>query len=253
MKFNIITIFPKIFDSYFSESIIKRAQEKKLVDIHIHNLRDFTNDKHKTVDDSPYGGGAGMVIKVEPVIKAVGSILKVKSNPSTSLRASKKTKIIVFSTKGKQFNQKMAYDWSKKFDQLILITGRYEGIDERVVKILKAEEISIGPYVLTDGEVPAMAIVSAVTRLIPGAINLESLQEESHWDFLIKREKRVKGGKKGGKKKKGVAPSVVGGLEYPHYTRPEVLEYKGKKFRVPKVLLSGDHKKIAEWRQSKLK
>ena len=252
MKFEIITIFPQIFDSYFNESIIKRAQEKKLVDIRIHNLRDYTVDKHKTVDDSPYGGGAGMVIMAEPIIKAVASISDLKSKISNP--GENKTKVVVFSAKGKQFNQKMAYDWSKKFDQLILITGRYEGIDERVVKILKAdlsakalasvEEVSMGPYVLTDGEVPAMAVVSAVTRLLPGAIKLESLAEESHWNLLIKKGK---GGEQKGKK------GGNGGLEYPHYTRPEVLEYKGKKYRVPKVLLSGDHKKIEEWRKLKSK
>lgn len=170
-----------------------------------------------------------MVLMADPILKAVNKI--------TAGQPSKKRKIAVFSAKGKQFNQKMAYDWSKKLDQIILICGRYEGIDERVVKILKAEEISIGPYVLTDGEVPAMAVVSAVSRLIPGAIRSESLAEESHWSQLIKREKRVKGDERGG-------------LEYPHYTRPEVLEYKGKKYRVPKVLVSGDHKKIAAWRVS---
>lgn len=238
MRFDIITIFPNIFDSYFNESILARAQKKKLVQIKIHNLRDYTSDKHKTVDNPPYGGGAGMVLMAEPILKAVK---KVTSNKRYETR---KTKIVVFSAKGKQFNQKLAYDWSKKLDQIILICGRYEGIDERVVKILRAdlsvkvlasvEEISMGPYVLTDGEVPAMAVVSAVSRLVPGAIKLESLAEESHWDQLIKREKGEKWGKRG--------------LEYPHYTRPEVLEYRGKKYRAPKVLLSGDHKKIAEWR-----
>ncbi len=243
MRFDIITIFPKIFDSYFNESILARAQKKELIRIKVHNLRDYTADKHKTVDDSPYGGGAGMVLMVGPILKAVDSILNLKSrilNP-----AKNKTKIIVFSAKGKQFNQALAYDWSKKLDQIIFICGRYEGIDERVVKILKAEEISIGPYVLTDGEVPAMAVISAVSRLIPGVIKLESLAEESHWSRLIKREKRGEKGVKGGEKGNG--------LEYPHYTRPEVLEYQGKKYRVPKVLMSGDHKKIAEWRKLKIK
>lgn len=242
MKFDIITIFPNIFDSYFNESILARAKEKKLIEINIHNLRDYTEDKHKTVDDSPYGGGAGMVLMANPILKAVNKI--------TAGKKDKKMKIVVFSAKGKQFNQKTAYDWSRKLDQIIFVCGRYEGIDERVVKILKAEEISIGPYVLTDGEVPAMAVVSAVSRLIPGTIRLESLAEESHWSQLIKRETlRHTQGKKDGKKKGGFIPSVVEGLEYPHYTRPEVLEYKGKKYRVPKVLLSGDHKKIEEWRQ----
>jgi tRNA (guanine37-N1)-methyltransferase len=228
MKFDIITIFPNIFDSYFNESILARAREKKLIEINIHNLRDYSEDKHKSVDDSPYGGGAGMVLMADPILKAVEDIVK-KSK-------AKKRKIVVFSAKGKTFNQKVAYDWSKKLDQIILICGRYEGIDERVVKILKAEEISIGPYVLTDGEVPAMAVVSAVSRLVPGVIRLESLAEESHWSQLIKSEK-------------GVKEDERSWLEYPHYTRPEVLEYKGKKYRVPKVLLSGNHKNIKNWRQ----
>ncbi len=230
MRFDIITIFPHIFDSYFNESILARAKEKKLIEINIHNLRDYTEDKHKTVDDSPYGGGAGMVLMAEPIVKAVENIIK--------KRKSAKRKIIVFSAKGKQFNQKIAYDWSKKLDQIIFVCGRYEGIDERVVKILKAEEVSVGPYVLTDGEVPAMAVVSAVSRLIPGVIRLESLAEESHWNLLLKKEKGIPAGK---------------GLEYPHYTRPEVLEYKGKKYCVPKVLISGDHKKISEWRKKQVK
>ena len=213
MIFEIISIFPKIFDSYLNESILKRAKEKKLIKIQIRNTRDFTEDKHKTVDDKPYGGGAGMVIRAEPVLRAV-SALKIKNKKS-------KFKIIILSAKGKQFNQKLAQKWAE-LDQLILISGRYEGIDERVRVALKAEEISIGPYVLTDGDVAAMAIISAIVRLIPGVIKFESLKEESY----LKKE-----------------------LEYPHYTRPEILTYKGKKYRVPKVLLSGHHKKIEEWRK----
>ncbi len=234
MRFDIITIFPKIFDSYFNESILGRAQKNKLIQIKTHNLRDYTLDKHKTVDNPPYGGGAGMVLMAEPILKAVSKI--------TAGKVSKKRKIVVFSAKGKQFNQRMAYDWSKKLDQIIFICGRYEGIDERVVKILKAdlsaavEEISVGPYVLTDGEVPAMAVISAVSRLVPGVIRLESLAEESHWSQLIKGEK-------------GDGKGKNEGLEYPHYTRPEVIEYKGKKYKVPPVLLSGDHKKIEDWRK----
>ena len=224
MRFNIITIFPHIFDSYFNESILKRAREKKLVDIRVHDLRSFTEDKHKKVDDRPFGGGAGMVLMAEPILKAVE---KIKS-------FEKKTKIIIFSAKGKQFNQKLAYDWSKKYDQIILVSGRYEGIDERVKTALHAEEISIGQYVLTDGDVAAMTVVSAVARLIPGVIKLESLQEESHWNLLLKKEAETLQGE---------------GLEYPHYTRPEILEYKGKKYRVPKQLMSGNHAVIEEWRK----
>jgi len=224
MKFDIITIFPHIFDSYFDESILKRAQERKLIEIKTHDLRGFTTDKRRTVDEKPYGGGAGMVLLAEPILKAVDSINKKES-----------TKIVVLSAKGKQFSQKIAFDWAKKQKQIVFISGRYEGIDERVRKILRAEEISIGPYILTDGEVAAMAIISAVARLLPGVIRLESLKEESHWSLLIKKEKGAIG---------------KDGLEYPHYTRPEVLGWKKKKYKVPKVLLSGNHKKIAAWRET---
>lgn len=217
MKFDIITIFPEIFKSYFSESIIKRAQEKKLVKIQVHNLRDYTTDKHKTVDDSPYGGGPGMVMKIEPIYKAVQfSKSKVKSQ---------KSKIILFSPKGKKFNQTMAKKFSR-LDRLIMICGRYEGVDERVVKYIADEEISVGDYVLTGGEIPAMIVVDAITRLIPGVIAKESLKEES---FSFKKEKLLRGEK----------------YEYPQYTRPE----KFGKWSVPKILLSGNHKKIEEWRR----
>ncbi|MBI2055201.1 MAG: tRNA (guanosine(37)-N1)-methyltransferase TrmD [Candidatus Sungbacteria bacterium] len=227
MCFDIITIFPEAFESYLNTSILKRAQEKHLIDVRFKSLRDFAKGKYRQVDDKPYGGGAGMVLMAEPILKAVKS-LKTRNKKQ-------KTKVIVLSAKGKQFNQKMAYDWARKYNQLILVSGRYEGIDERVKMALKAEEISIGPYVLTDGEVASMVVISAVARLIPGVIRLESLKEESHWKLLLKDEEKI------GK-----------GLEYPHYTRPEVLIHKGEKLRVPKVLLSGNHKKIAEWRRKQI-
>jgi tRNA (guanine37-N1)-methyltransferase len=223
MKFNIITIFPDIFQSYFNESIIKRAQKRKLVNIKIHNLRDFTNDKHKSVDDKPYGGGAGMVMTVEPIFKAVKK-LKVRSS---------KTKVILFSPKGKKFDQAMAKRFSK-LDNLIMICGRYEGVDERVAKYIADEEVSIGDYVLTGGEIPAMIVVDAVTRLIPGVIALESLKEESFATLKIKNSIKIKNSK------------LEINYEYPQYTRPE----KFGKWSVPKVLLSGDHKKINEWRKN---
>jgi tRNA (guanine37-N1)-methyltransferase len=225
MRIDILTIFPKIFDSYFNESIIKKAQRKKLLNIKIHNIRNFSLDKHKKVDDKPYGGGAGMVMMAEPILRAFDSIPK-----------HKKSKTIIFSAKGKQFDQKMAYRLAK-FSQLILISGRYEGIDERVRIALKAQEISIGPYVLTDGDVAAQVLVSAIVRLIPGVIKERSLKEESFggWEFKGEKENLLRKG------------------EYPQYTRPEVLIYKKKKYRVPKVLLSGNHKKIEQWRQNHLK
>ena len=237
MQFDIITIFPKIFESYFSESIIKRAQEKKIVKINIHNLRDYTTDKHKTVDDTPYGGGAGMVLKVEPIYFAMQ---KVKSQKSKVKNTNKKQKIILLSAKGKKFNQKMARKFSK-LDQIVLICGRYEGVDERVAKYIADEEISIGDYVLTGGELPAMIIVDVVARLVPGVIAEDSLKEES---FSIRKE-RVKSDFK-------ILPQGTKfkiSREYPQYTRPAV--FKG--WRVPKVLLSGNHKKIEEWRNKHMK
>jgi tRNA (guanine37-N1)-methyltransferase len=204
MRFDIITIFPQIFNFYFNESIIKRAQEKKLVKIKVHNLRDFTNDKRNSVDDKPYGGGPGMVMMVEPILKAVKKIKKGK------------TKTILFSTRGKKFDQAMAKRFSK-LDNLIMICGRYEGVDERVAKYIADEEVSIGDYVLTGGEIPAMIVVDAVSRFIPGVLGKhESLEE-------------IKG-------------------SYPVYTRPESILINKKKKVVPEILLSGNHKKIEEWR-----
>lgn len=235
IRFDIVTIFPQIFDSYFNESIIKRAQQKKLIKIKTHNLRDFTTDKHKTVDDRPFGGGAGMVLKAEPILKAVQ---KIRGRNS---KTNKNTKIILLSAKGKQFTQKTAHSLAKKYKNIIFISGRYEGVDERVKTALKAEEISIGPYVLTDGDVAAMVIISAITRLIPGVITFESLKEESFWNTIILKEKTARNSHvKAGKYKLKT--------EYPHYTRPEIITYKNKKFRAPKILLSGNHRKIAEWR-----
>ena len=223
MRIDIITITPEAFDSYLNTSILARAQARGIIDINIHNPRDLTTDPHHTVDDRPYGGGAGMVLMAEPILQAFQNILK-------NSRRIKKRKVVILSAKGKQFNQKMAHDWSRRHKQIIFISGRYEGIDERVRLILKAEEVSIGPYVLTDGDVAAMVAISAVTRLLPGAIKFESLQEESFLGDL----------------------SVDGKLvEYPHYTRPEVLIWKGKKYRVPKVLLSGNHAKIKHFRHER--
>ena len=218
MTFHVVTIFPKIFDSYLSESILKRAQKNNLIDVKIHNLRDWTADKHKTVDDAPFGGGAGMVMKIEPLYKALKTIKQ----------KNKIQKIILLSAKGKTWNQATAKKYSK-LDNLILICGRYEGVDERITRFID-EEISIGDYVLTGGEIGAMAIVDSITRLLPGALgNAQSAKNESH--------------------------SVAGVLEHPQYTRPEIFAANHNKFRVPKILLSGNHKKIEEWRKkhSKIK
>ena len=168
-----------------------------------------------------------MVLMAEPILKVVEKLRR------EEMKKREKSKIVILSAKGRQFNQRMAYQWAKRYNRLILISGRYEGIDERVRQILKAEEISIGPYVLTDGDVAAMAVISAVARLVPGVIKLKSLAEESHWNLIQKRE---------------IRNTTERGLEYPHYTRPEVLAYHGRKYRVPAVLLSGNHQRIAAWR-----
>jgi len=227
MKFEIITIFPQIFNSYFNESILARARKNKLIKINIHNLRDWTSDKHKTVDDTPYGGGAGMVFKIEPIYKALVKIVgksKLKCFEKGIKNKNSKTKIILLSAKGKKFDQAMARRYSK-LDKIILICGRYEGVDERVVKYLADEEISVGDYILTGGEIPAMTVVDSVSRLIKGVVgNEESIKEESF--------------------------SKKDYLEYPHYTKPNIFSLDKKtNWKVPEVLLSGDHQKIGEWKE----
>lgn len=207
MKIDIITIFPELFKSAFESSIIARAKKKKLVQINIHNLRQWTKDKHHTVDDKPFGGGPGMVMKVDIIDRAI-SDLRSKILDS---------RIILLTPQGKTLNQPMAQKLAKQ-KHLILICGHYEGFDERIRQVVD-EEISIGDYVLTGGEIPAMVIVDSVVRLIPGVVGKEaSLIEESFTSGL---------------------------LEYPQYTRPEA--YKGKK--VPSVLLSGNHAEIKKWRE----
>jgi len=217
IQFDIITVFPEIFDSFLGESLIKKAQEKKLIKVNVHNLRKWTKDKRKSTDDRPFGGGLGMVMKVEPIYKAVKDIKK----------RSKKSKVILFSPRGKLFSQKKASSLSK-LNQIIFICGRYEGVDERVKKIAD-EIISIGEYDLMGGEVPAMAVLESVSRLIPGVIGKK--------EFLKERIT-----------KKG------GFIECPQYTRPEVFSpKKGVKWKVPKILISGDHKKIEEWKKKRQK
>jgi len=222
LQFDIITIFPKIFDSFLKESFIKKAQEKRLIKINIYNLRDFTTDKHKTVDDRPFGGGLGMVLKIEPIYKAVREI------KSKSQIVNRKSKVVLFTPRGKKFNQRIAYRLSK-LNRIIMICGRYEGVDERVAKYIAGLELSIGDYDLMGGELPAMVVIETVARLIPGVLGKPELLRER-----ITKEK--------------------GFIEYPQYTRPEVFQpKKGKKWRVPKVLLSGHHKKIEEWRKKRQK
>lgn len=209
-RFDILTIFPEVIAPYASASILGRAQANNLIAIDAHNLRDWSTDtRHHKVDDTPYGGGAGMVMKVEPFDLAVKALKKKKA----------KTRVIVTSASGKTFTQKDARRLAK-YDQLIFLCGRYEGIDARVEEQVADEALSIGDYVLTGGELPALVMIDAVARMIPGVLGAKaSLAEESHTE--------------------------EGVLEYPQFTKPETY----KKWSVPEVLLSGDHKKIEEWRK----
>ena len=218
-QFDIITIFPNILDSYFNESLFKRAQKNKLLKIKTHNLRQWTTDRHQTIDDRPYGGGVGLVFKAEPIMKA---LTQVESRKSKVYKVRK----ILLAANGKRFVQKDAKRLST-YDRLIFICPRYEGVDARVEKMVD-EKISIGDYVLSGGELAAAVIIESVSRHIPGFVGKqESVAFDSH------REE--------------------GYLEHPQYTRPEVIKYKGKKLRVPKVLLSGHHGEIGKWRKDKAK
>lgn len=208
ITFHLISLFPHSIDSYLRESIIARAIKKKKLKIKVYNPFDFLGKKHERPDDRPYGGGPGMVLRAEPLLAAADRARSTIGG---------RTKIVIFSPRGRQFDNQLAIKLAKE-KNLILFAGRYEGVDARVKKILRAEEISIGPYVLTGGELPALVLLDAVARQIPGVLGKsESLEE------------------------KRVAPAEV-------YTRPEVITYRGRKYRAPRVLLSGDHKKIEKWR-----
>ena len=210
MRFDIVTIFPEIFRGVFEFGIIRRAVEAGLIEIAIHDLRDYTHDRHRQVDDRPFGGGAGMVMKPEPLFRAVDAITHGATDASVAL----------LSPQGRLFEQRVAEEFAAKA-RVVLVCGRYEGVDQRVVEHLVTDEISVGDYVLSGGEIPAMVVVDAVTRLIPGALGCgDSAVRESFADGL---------------------------LDYPHYTRPA--EYRG--LQVPDVLASGHHAEIEAWRRRK--
>ncbi|MEI6378615.1 MAG: tRNA (guanosine(37)-N1)-methyltransferase TrmD [Candidatus Falkowbacteria bacterium] len=207
----IITIFPEIFSSYFNEAIIKKAQGVGAVKLEYYDLRQWTTDVHRSVDDTPYGGGAGMVMKMEPLYKALKQV------------AGKKAHKVLLSARGRRWTQQVAVEYSQKYKELVLVCGRYEGVDERILELVD-EEISIGDYVLTGGELGAMVMVDSIARLLPGVLgNAESLANESH--------------------------NEPGVLEYPQYTRPEVFKAGRRQLAVPPVLLSGNHAEIDKWRR----
>lgn len=209
-RFSVLSIFPKLVEQYCDKSMLKKAQDKGLVDFEFVDVRGFSEERHSKVDDRPYGGGPGMVMQAEVFLRAVDKVMPEKS---------RKTKVILFAPGGKKLDTKMAKSYAKKYNHFVLLCGRYEGIDSRVEKILKPEKISIGDYVLTGGELPAAVFIDTVSRQIPGVLG----------DFDSLEENR--------------------GVRDEFYTRPEMLEWKGKKYKVPKVLLSGNHKEIEKWRK----
>ncbi|MBU1089525.1 tRNA (guanosine(37)-N1)-methyltransferase TrmD [Patescibacteria group bacterium] len=217
MRFDIITIFPESFESVLSSSILARAIRLKKIKIKLHQLRDFAKNKWRKVDDRPFGGGAGMVLACQPLFD---SIKKIRG------RSKKKIPVIYFTPCGKKFHQKMAEEFAEKYDRLILVCGHYEGVDQRFIDSEVSHEISIGDFVLTGGELPALVFTDAVSRLIPGVVGKNESIEEESFSIRLNRKK-----------------------EYPHFTRPEI--FHGMK--VPKVLLAGDHSKIREWRMKRTK
>lgn len=234
MKFEVFTLLPEVFPSYLETSIIKRARERNLIDVRVHNIRDYTHDKHHMTDDTPYGGGGGMVMKPEPVFEAIESVLGLNSpfdysleehsasaqgeTHQTTPQPASNIPIILLTPQGRVFNQSIAQEFSQH-PHIALICGRYEGIDERIREHLVTHEISIGDYVLTGGELPALILIDAIARLLPDVLgDPTGAQDDSH---------------------------AMGLLEYPHYTRPP--EFRG--WKAPDILLSGDHAKIDKWRR----
>src|SRR5690349_16038757 len=214
MQFEVFTLLPEVFPPYLESSILQRARQRGLIDVRVHNIRDYTHDRHHTTDDTPYGGGGGMVMKPEPVFEAVESVLGFGSDPAQP----PPIPVILLTPQGRVFTQRVAEELSA-YNRIALLCGRYEGVDERIRGHLVTDEISIGDYVLTGGELPALMIIDAVSRLIPGVLgDPTGAQDDSH---------------------------SMGLLEYPHYTKPS--EFRG--WKVPEVLLSGDHGKIEKWRR----
>jgi tRNA (guanine37-N1)-methyltransferase len=215
MQFEVFTLLPEIFPPYLERSILQRARQRGLVSINVHNIRDYTHDRHHVTDDTPYGGGGGMVMKPEPVFEAVESVLGLDPELAEPRPA---CPVIMLTPQGRVFSQSIAQELSGH-ERIVLLCGRYEGLDERIREHLVTDELSIGDYVLTGGELPALIVIDAVSRLIPGVLgDPDGAMEDSH---------------------------ATGLLEYPHYTRPPV--FRG--WQVPEILLSGDHARVAQWRR----
>lgn len=244
MRFDLITIFPEFFAGPLDHGIVRRAREAGIAQIHVQDLREFTKDRHRTVDDRPFGGGEGMVLKPEPLFEAVEKLLGHSMGDAEKQVAPEAgTAILLMSAAGRLFTQETAR-WYAKLERLILICGRYEGVDERVAEHLATEEVCVGDYVLSGGELPAAIVVDAVTRLLPGALGNEaSSQNESFAEGS--GERRVASGESS--PLRTMAATCHWLLDYPHYTRPA--EYRG--WKAPEVLIGGNHAEVAKWRQQK--
>jgi tRNA (guanine37-N1)-methyltransferase len=239
MRFDLITIFPEFFAGPLDHGIVRRAKEAGIVQIHVQDLREFTKDRHRTVDDRPFGGGEGMVLKPEPLFEAVEKLLGHSVGDAAEPRkAEPGTAILLMSAAGKLFTQETARRYAK-LERIVVICGRYEGVDERVAEHLATEEVCVGDYVLSGGELPAAIVVDAVTRLLPGAVGNEaSTQNESFSEEVASGEWRVT-------RNRGSEPGRHLLLDFPHYTRPA--EYRG--WKVPEVLIGGNHAEVAKWRR----
>jgi tRNA (guanine37-N1)-methyltransferase len=235
MRFDLITIFPEFFAGPLNHGILRRARESGLAEVHVQDLRVFTKDRHRTVDDRPFGGGEGMVLKPEPLFEAVESLLGHGVGDATRQNAADpKTAIVLMSAAGKLFNQETARKFAR-MKRIIFVCGRYEGVDERVAEYLATDEISIGDFVLSGGELPAMMIVDAVTRLLPGALGNEASSQNESFSADAPGD--------AGRDSRGRNHSL---LDFPHYTRPA--EYRG--WSVPEVLIGGNHAEVAKWRRA---
>jgi tRNA (guanine37-N1)-methyltransferase len=239
MRFDLVTIFPEFFAGPLSHGILRRAQEAGIIQIHVQDLREFTKDRHRTVDDRPFGGGEGMVLKPEPLFEAVESLLgQSVGDASQRCPADEKTSIVLLSAAGKRFDQGTARRLAQQ-DRMILICGRYEGVDERVAEHLATDELSIGDFVLSGGELPAALIIDAVTRLLPGALGNEASSQNESFSLLERAEQS-----QAAQLHKALSANRTL-LDFPHYTRPA--DFRG--WTVPEVLIGGHHAEVAKWRR----
>lgn len=245
MRFDLITIFPEFFSGPLDHGIVRRAREAGLIHVHVQDLREFTKDRHRTVDDRPFGGGEGMVLKPEPLFEAVESLLGHSVGDAAKQDVpDPHTAIVLMSAAGKLFHQEMARRYSQ-LQRIILICGRYEGVDERVAEHLATEEISIGDFVLSGGELPAMLVMDAVTRLLPGALGNEASSQNESFSGFPSGKARLDNMQSAASRESKDHIRLL--LDFPHYTRPA--EYRG--WKVPEILISGNHAEVAKWRQQR--